>query len=180
MLSTSLEVFLLKMHHILFSVIWQHNLSVQLNIYTRTKLNRMIMKGKLKQWWTIILTKHTIASHLNLLNTTTKKSTKYDIGNPILEKAQQCGVLNQLMMSVCVYASFHFHTFLLYTWVFSSSQYCRYLWFTFSCNHHPVLSNVIYDHYNVIKRKFKQWWSSIPPISTKRTTISHLNWTHWT
>jgi len=30
-----------------------------------------------------------------------------------------------------------------------------------------------------MKRKFKQWWSSIPPISTKRTTTSHLNWTYW-
>ena len=29
-----------------------------------------------------------------------------------------------------------------------------------------------------MKRKFKQWWSSIPPISTKRTINSHLNWTH--
>jgi len=29
------------------------------------------------------------------------------------------------------------------------------------------------------ERKFKQWWSSIPPISTKRTIISHYNWTHW-
>jgi len=28
-----------------------------------------------------------------------------------------------------------------------------------------------------MKRKFKQWWSSIPPISTKRTITSHLNWT---
>jgi hypothetical protein len=26
----------------------------------------------------------------------------------------------------------------------------------------------------LIKRKFKQWWSNIPPISTKQTIISHL------
>ena len=26
----------------------------------------------------------------------------------------------------------------------------------------------------------RQWWSSIPPISTKRTITSHLNWTRWT
>ena len=26
-------------------------------------------------------------------------------------------------------------------------------------------------------RKFKQWWSSIPPISTKQTITFHLNWT---
>jgi len=31
-----------------------------------------------------------------------------------------------------------------------------------------------------MKRKFKQWWSSIPPISTKQTITSHLNWNHWT
>jgi len=32
-----------------------------------------------------------------------------------------------------------------------------------------------------MKRKFKQWCSSIPLISTKWTIISHLlNWTHWT
>jgi len=28
-----------------------------------------------------------------------------------------------------------------------------------------------------MKRKFKQWRSPIPPISTKRTITSHLNWT---
>jgi hypothetical protein len=27
----------------------------------------------------------------------------------------------------------------------------------------------------IMKRKFKQWWSSIPPISTKRTFTFHLN-----
>jgi len=32
----------------------------------------------------------------------------------------------------------------------------------------------------IMKRKFKQWLSSILPISTKRTITSHLNWTHWT
>ena len=31
-----------------------------------------------------------------------------------------------------------------------------------------------------MKRKFKQWWSSIPQISTKWTIICHLNWTSWT
>jgi hypothetical protein len=31
-----------------------------------------------------------------------------------------------------------------------------------------------------MKRKFKQWWSSIPPISTKQTLTPHLNWTYWT
>jgi len=30
-----------------------------------------------------------------------------------------------------------------------------------------------------MKRKFKQWWSSIPPISRKRTVTSHLNWSRW-
>jgi hypothetical protein len=36
--------------------------------------------------------------------------------------------------------------------------------------------------YQQNKRKFKQWywWSSIPPISTKQTITSHLNWTPWT
>ena len=40
--------------------------------------------------------------------------------------------------------------------------------------------------YQQNKRKFKQWWSSIPPISAKRTITSHLYWTqkdndksHW-
>ena len=27
----------------------------------------------------------------------------------------------------------------------------------------------------IINRKFKQWWSTIPPISTKQTIISHFN-----
>jgi len=31
-----------------------------------------------------------------------------------------------------------------------------------------------------MKGNFKQWWSSIPPISTKWTFTSHLNWIHWT
>ena len=37
-----------------------------------------------------------------------------------------------------------------------------------------------FHQYQQNKRKFKQWWSSIPPVSTKRTITSHLNWTHWT
>jgi hypothetical protein len=32
----------------------------------------------------------------------------------------------------------------------------------------------------IMRSKFKQWWSSIPPMSTKQTITSHLNWTHWT
>ena len=31
-----------------------------------------------------------------------------------------------------------------------------------------------------MKRKFKQWWSSNPPISIKQKITSHLNWIHWT
>jgi hypothetical protein len=27
---------------------------------------------------------------------------------------------------------------------------------------------------DVMKRKFKEWWLTIPPISTKRTTTFHL------
>jgi hypothetical protein len=27
----------------------------------------------------------------------------------------------------------------------------------------------------IMKRKFNQWWSTIPPISTKRTITSHFN-----
>ena len=30
----------------------------------------------------------------------------------------------------------------------------------------------------IMKRKFKQWWSSIPPILTKQTITSHLNRTY--
>jgi len=44
-----------------------------------------------------------------------------------------------------------------------------------------LLNNIIHFQSNVKekrifyrKRKFKQWWYSIPPISTKQTTISHL------
>jgi len=29
-----------------------------------------------------------------------------------------------------------------------------------------------------MKRKFKQWWSSIPPISAEQTITLHLNWDH--
>jgi len=31
----------------------------------------------------------------------------------------------------------------------------------------------------IMEAKFRQWWSSIPPISTKLTIISNLNWTDW-
>ena len=31
-----------------------------------------------------------------------------------------------------------------------------------------------------MKINFKQWWTSIPRISTERRITSHLNWTHWT
>ena len=34
--------------------------------------------------------------------------------------------------------------------------------------------------FSFMKWKLKQWWTWIPPISIKRTIISHLNWTHWT
>ena len=34
--------------------------------------------------------------------------------------------------------------------------------------------------WHIMKRKFKQWWSTIPPISTKQTITSHLNWTELT
>jgi hypothetical protein len=33
----------------------------------------------------------------------------------------------------------------------------------------------IFRNNRIIKRKFKQWWSTIPPISTKRTITSNLN-----
>ena len=29
------------------------------------------------------------------------------------------------------------------------------------------------------QESLKQWWSSIPPISTKQIITSDLNWTHW-
>jgi hypothetical protein len=41
-------------------------------------------------------------------------------------------------------------------------------------------NTVIICQLSIMRRKFKQWWSLIPPISTKRTIASHLNWTHWT
>jgi len=33
---------------------------------------------------------------------------------------------------------------------------------------------VSYLQHIIMKRKIKQWWSTIQPISTNRTTISHL------
>jgi len=32
---------------------------------------------------------------------------------------------------------------------------------------------------SVMKIDFKQWWWSVPPISTKQTVTSHLNWARW-
>jgi len=30
-----------------------------------------------------------------------------------------------------------------------------------------------------MKRKFKQLWSTIPPVWTQRTISCHIKWTHW-
>ena len=38
--------------------------------------------------------------------------------------------------------------------------------------YNDVVTNVLL---NMVKRKFKQRWSTIPSVSTKQTTISHLN-----
>jgi len=35
------------------------------------------------------------------------------------------------------------------------------------------------EEYCIMKKKSKQWWSTIPPITTKRTTTP-LSWKHWT
>ena len=43
---------------------------------------------------------------------------------------------------------------------------------SYKSNYHTIMAMIM-------KRKFQQWWSSIPPISTKRTTTSHLDWTNW-
>ena len=32
----------------------------------------------------------------------------------------------------------------------------------------------------IMKKEFKQWWSSVSPISTKRTITSYRKWIHWT
>ena len=56
-------------------------------------------------------------------------------------------------------------------------------WSKWSC----IISSVKYrlhlSFYHCISLLWKenlQWWSSIPPVSTKQTIISHLNWTHST
>ena len=38
-----------------------------------------------------------------------------------------------------------------------------------------VSSSISFSVLRIMKRKFKQWWSTIQPISTKRTTTSHRN-----
>jgi len=38
----------------------------------------------------------------------------------------------------------------------------------------------IVSGYNYENCFFNKWWSTIPPITTKQTITSHLNWTHWT
>jgi hypothetical protein len=44
----------------------------------------------------------------------------------------------------------------------------------------PMVSVPITAKFVSLKGKFKQWWSSIPQISTKWTITFHLNWTHGT
>ena len=51
------------------------------------------------------------------------------------------------------------------------SQYCA--WSIFPGRQKVGYVNVLI----IMKKKCKQWWSSISPISTKQTIISHLNWT---
>ena len=40
--------------------------------------------------------------------------------------------------------------------------------------HLYILASVHVSPYRIMKRKFKQWWSTIPTISTKQTTISYF------
>jgi len=42
---------------------------------------------------------------------------------------------------------------------------------------HIYLDMSKYKFSKIMKREFKQWWSTTPPISTKWTIASHLNWT---
>ena len=43
-------------------------------------------------------------------------------------------------------------------------------------NHHFYKHDIyLKKTFTIMKRKFKQWWSSISPISTKRRITSHLN-----
>ena len=68
--------------------------------------------------------------------------------------------------------------------ILTSSRFTTFLFFISFFDSKIISSTEIpfnsFSHIYVLKRKFKQWRSSIPPISTKRTTICYLNWPHWT
>ena len=56
-----------------------------------------------------------------------------------------------------------------------------YVWTCKLCNLCKKTTFVIKrDKQKITKTKFKQWWTTIPPISTKQTITSHINWTHCT
>jgi hypothetical protein len=65
--------------------------------------------------------------------------------------------------------------------VLSRAVYCNSLSLT---NDLPFIALQIhmissFSHYYIMKRTFKQWLSTFPSVSQKRTMASHLNWTHW-
>jgi hypothetical protein len=68
------------------------------------------------------------------------------------------------------------YQFWLYLWYFHTLPLCGCQWFVenFPPNSINMLS-IRNSNMLIMKTKFKQWWSTNPPISTKWTITSHLN-----
>ena len=56
-----------------------------------------------------------------------------------------------------------------------SSLFCAIQLYIFEDITGKCMFGINFDKQTQNRLEFKQWWSSIPPISTKRTITSHLN-----
>jgi hypothetical protein len=89
-----------------------------------------------------------------------------------------CIICSVLYMSLFVIFSFLRLVIILLVLRFTASEYPFGIFNLFVIYQYPERGHICsarsLKKQNIMKRRFKQWWSTIPPISTKRT-INHLS-----
>jgi hypothetical protein len=89
-----------------------------------------------------------------------------------------CIICAVLYMSLFVIFSFLRLVIILLVLRFTASEYPFGIFNVFVIYQYPERGHICsarsLRNQNIMKRRFKQWWSTIPPISTKRT-INHLS-----
>ena len=70
-----------------------------------------------------------------------------------------------------IFISFKYFLFIL---CLCNTKLCWGKGILFYYFHLFILASVHVFPYRIMKRKYKQWWSTIPTISTKQTTISYF------